>query len=196
MRKILFVLLAVLIACSPPQPVTTPAPEQHEAVVETQEVVTQPPQPAPEIAPTPSQETELEINPYTELGCEQLLTSEQFAAECGKTADDYIVTYKVGTRNCFVNIKDKQNDRLTAGVTLTGFANEEVATKEFDRRLVVLKVGADKSVGERAYTMTKVDRETVNFLREEFLVEVGADTRLCDKESITTLARAVDTHLD
>lgn len=196
MRKLLFVLLAVLIACSPPQPVTTPAPEQQESVVETQEEITSPPQPAPEPTPAPAEETELEIDPYTELGCEELLTAEQFSSACGKTADDYIVTYKVGTRNCFVNIKDKENDRLTAGVTLTGYADGETATEEFDRRLKVLRVGADKSVGERAYTMTKVDRETVNFLREEFLVEVGADTRLCEKENITELARTVDSHID
>ena len=196
----MFLLMVFLVACAVPQ-----APEQKETApaqeqkVVTQEEVVQPPQPAP----TPSYETAVEdevvtaptspkIDPYTQLGCEGLLTSAQFAEACGKNAYAYAVTYKVGTKNCFVNVKDKENERLTTGITLTGYKDGFTAMQEFERRLVVLKLGADKSVGERAYTFKKLDRETINFVRDKFIVEVGADTRLCSKEGVEQVAKVVD----
>lgn len=94
-----------------------------------------------------------------------------------------------------VNIRAKGNDRLTAGVTLTGYKDAATAMKEFDRRLVVMKVGADKSVGDKAYEFPKLDRHTVNFIRNEFIIEVGSDSHICTEDGVEAVAKAVDGHL-
>ncbi len=200
MKKLFLLLLLILVACAPAAPPMppVPAPQPVEAQVITQEEVVSPPQdlpPKPVEVLTPEEPSGYEVDPYTQLGCEQLLTSEDFAKSCGKTAGDFVVTYRVGTRNCFVNIKDRANERLTAGITLTGYADAETAEKEFDRRLVVLKVGADKSVGERAFEFPKLERESINFLRDEFILEVGSDTHLCEEEGLYGVARIVDGRL-
>ncbi len=191
-------LLLILVACAPAtreMPPSQPVPLQQQ--ITTQEEVISPPQPRPPVAPAPVEPEPYEIDPYTQLGCENLLTSEEFAGACGKMAGDLVVTYRVGTRNCFVNVKDREYERRTAGITLTGYADAETAEKEFDRRLVVLKVGADKSVGERAYEFPNpsVEREELYFLRDEFLVELGTDIRLCSKEGLLAVARVVDSHI-
>lgn len=199
MKKIFLFLLLILIACAPAAPparevappiskapqiiakeeVTAPAREFPPVVREEEEVVPEP---------------EYDIDPYSQLGCESLLTATEFAKECGKNADDLVVTYRIGTRNCIVNIKDRANERLTAGITLTGYTDAETAEKEFDRRLIVLKVGADKSVGERAYSspVKLADREEMEFLRDEFIVEGGTDTRLGSKDCLLAIMRDVD----
>lgn len=193
-------LFLALVACAPAAPPRepVPAPMIKEPQVATQEKIVSPPQeapPKPVEVMTPEEPAGYEIDPYTQLGCEKLLTPEDFSKSCGKNADEFIVTYRIGTRNCFVNIKDKANERLTAGITLTGYADAETAEKEFDRRLVVLKVGADKSVGERAYEFPKLDRQSINFLRNEFILEVGSDTRLCQEEGLYAVARIVDNRI-
>ncbi len=205
MKKTIVFLFLLLVACAPAgmqkQPPAHPAPAETQ--VSTQEAVVSPPQELPpkptvgeeEVTGTPEEPTGWEHDPYTQLGCEKLLTEEEFASSCGKSADELVVTYKIGTHNCFVNVKDRANERLTAGITLSGFDDEETAEKEFDRRLVVLKVGADKSVGERAYEFPKVDRKTINFLRDEFILEVGSDTRLCDEQGLYAVAKIVDNRL-
>jgi hypothetical protein len=205
MKWVLAALLLILVACAPAMPPKepVPAPKPVEPQVVTEEKVVSPPKdlpPAPvgideAITGTPVEPSGWEHDPYTQLGCEQLLAEEEFASSCGKSADALVVTYRIGTRNCFVNVKDRANERLTAGITLTGYSDEETAEEEFDRRLVVLKVGADKSVGERAYEFPKLDRETIHFLRDEFILEVGSDTRLCDEEGLYSVARIVDGRL-
>src|SRR5574342_1242595 len=205
MKKILFFVLLLLVACAPAAqtPPKTTGPPSGEPSISTQEEVTSPPQSPPSGVTTTGDDEPLSpmepsgsaIDPYSELGCGQLLTEKEFAEACGKDPATFLVTYKVGTRNCYVNAKDYQDNRLTAGVSLTGFDSAAEALKEFDRRLVVLKVGADKSVGERAYTFPKVDRQIINFVRNQFIVEVGADNRLCSKEDLLNVARVVDSNL-
>src|SRR5574342_240092 len=206
MKKILFFVLLLLVACAPAAqtPPKTTGPPSGEPSISTQEEVTSPPQSPPSGVTTtgndeeplsPMEPSGSAIDPYSELGCGQLLTEKAFAEACGKDPATFLVTYKVGTRNCYVNAKDYQDNRLTAGVSLTGFDSAAEALKEFDRRLVVLKVGADKSVGERAYTFPKVDRQIINFVRNQFIVEVGADNRLCSKEDLLNVARVVDSNL-
>jgi len=204
MKKIVLLLLLLMVACAPSAPTVTDtdtkAPVAPE--VKTQEQVVSPPQPPvpkaeevkEEVTGTPVEPTGSPIDPYTQLGCETLLSAEEFAKECGKTADGLVVTYRIGTRNCMVNIKDRQNERLTAGFTLTGYTDDVTAEKEFDRRLVVLKVGADKSVGERVYVKPAqlVDREVLEFLEGKFIVEGGTDTRLCSKDGLFAVARIID----
>ncbi len=201
MKKILLLLLLVLVACAPAAPPAREvAPHAAPPQVITQERVVSPPQPPtpvvrePEVMPEPAG---YQIDPYSQLGCEQLLTAQEFAGVCGKQAGDLVVTYRIGTRNCIVNIKDRANERRTAGFTLTGHKDAESAEEEFDRRLVVLKVGADKSVGERAYISPAkfVDRETLEFLRDEFIVEAGTDINLCSKEGLLAVARVFDSHI-
>jgi len=207
MKKALLVILLLLIACTqtPPAKQGTPA-TQPPSTVATSEEVNQAPQtkaPAPlpvkepesAITPSPTETAPTTIDPYTQLGCEKLLTATEFASPCGKNANDLVVTYKVGTKNCFVNIKDRQNSQLTAGITLTGFKDTTTAANEYDRRLKVLKVGADQSVGQRAYVFPLVDRQSINFLRNKFILEVGSDTRLCSKDNLLTVAKTVDDKL-
>jgi hypothetical protein len=204
MKKILFFVLLLLVACAPAAPIAPKtAPEQAVVpVIQTNEEVTSPAQPGvpktsmdEETANTPLEPSGSVIDPYSELGCASLLSAQEFAEACSQSPENFQVTYKIGTKNCYVNAKSKSDNRLTAGVSLTGFANAPAAIKEFDRRLVVLKVGADKSVGERAYTFPKVDRQTINFVRNQFIVEVGSDTHLCSKESLLNVAMTVDNRL-
>ena len=205
--KRLVLLLLILVACAPVEPETPVEPVSKpisQPDVTTTESVVSAPKKAPvapvedkddEVPLSPVENIDYDIDPYSQLGCEQLLTAEQFAESCGKDAGTLVVTYRIGTRNCIVNIKDYSNERLTAGITLTGFSDAETAEEEYDRRLRVLKVGADKSVGERAYEFPKLDRQTINFLRDEFIVEVGADSKLCEEEGLYGVAKVVDAHL-
>ncbi len=208
MKKLLALLLLILVACvaTPPaaDKVTRPA-VQAETQVSTQEQVTSPAQdkiktPAmeeEEVTGTPVEPTGWEHDPYSQLGCELLLEESEFAKECSQEITNLVVTYKIGTKNCFVNVKDRLNERLTAGVTVTGYDDAETAEKEFDRRLVVLKVGADQSIGERAYEMPNpaVDRVESYFLRNEFIVKIGTDTRLCSQDGMLSVGRIVDSRL-
>ncbi len=208
MKKIVILLLLLAVACAPVQPIVqntdTKAPAEPQVV--TKEQVVSQPQTIPEtmktekiepVPGTPLEPTAKTGDFYNLLGCQQLLSAEEFAKTCGKDAAYIAVTYKTGTRNCVVNIKDKQNERYTAGFTLTGYADAAAAKTEFERRLVVLKVGADDSIGERAYVppMKLSDREALEFLRDKFIVEGGSDTRLCSKEGITETAKIVDSHI-
>ncbi|MCX6708531.1 MAG: hypothetical protein NTW67_02680 [Candidatus Woesearchaeota archaeon] len=208
MKKIILLLLLLAVACAPVQPIVqntdTKAPAEPQVV--TKEQVVSQPQTIPEtmktekiepVPGTPLEPTEKTGDFYNLLGCQQLLSAEEFAKTCGKDAAYIAVTYKTGSRNCVVNIKDKQNERYTAGFTLTGYADAAAAKTEFERRLVVLKVGADDSIGERAYVppMKLSDREALEFLRNKFIVEGGSDTRLCSKEGIAEVAKIVDSHI-
>ena len=205
MKKILFFVLLLLVACAPAAPIAPKtAPEKvAEPAIQTNEEVTSPAQPGvpktsmdeEETANTPLEPSGAPIDPYSELGCDSSLSAQEFAEACSQSPEDFQVTHKIGTKNCYVNAKSKSDNRLTAGVSFTGFENAPAALKEFNRRLVVLKVGADKSVGERAYTFPKVDRQTINFVRNQFIVEVGADTHLCSKDSLLNVAMTVDNRL-
>jgi len=203
MKKLVILLLIVLVACAPalPEPEVKEEPKmdkQPVSVITQEEVSKKSVKEEEVIPPTPvvSKPVRSYIEPYSQLGCEQMLTEEDFAQVCEQDANNLVVTYKIGTNNCFVNVKDRLNERLTAGITLTAFDSAADAMKEFERRLKVLMVGADRSIGERAYTFPKVDRETVNFVRNEFIVEVGSDTRLCSKEGLEAVARIIDGHIE
>lgn len=197
-------LLLVLAACAPAQAPEEPVvPSPKEPKVVTQEEVTQPPQEEvietvqyegaeEEVSPGPTSEETYAVEPYTQLGCEQLLTASEFASMCGQEEAMLVVTYKVGTRNCFVNVKQRENERLTAGVTLTKYEVSGEAKEEFERRMDVLNVDAVDTVGERSYEFPKVDRQTINFLRDAFIVEVGSDTRLCAEDKLLDVAKKVD----
>lgn len=204
MKKYLLLLL-LLVACVPPQTPqleSAPKPAAEDGSVATF-VVTPPAGQPPAVPPsdtevseetlTPLEPTGSKIEPYSKLGCSQLLTNTDFANVCGKS--NVKITSQIGTKNCYVNLKDYENERLTAGVSLIGFKNAEDAMTEFERRLKVFNVGADKSVGERAYTFPKLDRETLVFVRSEYLVEVGSDTRLCTDVQVKQLAMVVDSRL-
>lgn len=208
MKKLVLVLLALLVACAPSvvdKDTTVPA---MEPTVETSEEVTSPAETSvPSVESTeevmekaplaPLENTEYQINPYTQLGCEQLLTAEQFASACQTNMSDLEVTYKVGTNNCFVNIKSAGKLGYTAGVSLTGFASDEAAAKEFDRRLQVLKAGAYDTIAERYYNFPNptINSRELYFLRDQFIVKVNSDERLCPSENVEELARVVDMHL-
>ncbi len=201
MKKIILFLLLLMVACAPSAPVVKDTDTvASEPVVVAEEKVDVPPAQAPPVAEKVEAEpveTGSVAEPYSRLGCESLLSAEEFAKECNKTADSLVVTYRIGTRNCVVNIKDGENERLTAGIALTGYSEEGVAKIEFERRLAVKKVGADSSVGERAYVppLKLVDRESLEFLRGRFIVEAGTDTRLCSKEGLMAVSKIVDSRL-
>src|SRR5574341_47699 len=110
MRKMLFFVLLLLVACAPAaqRPQVQPAPAGEPTVISKEEV-TSPPQPAPpraiteeEVTGTPVEPTGSVIDPYSELGCGQLLTAGEFASACGKDPATFLVTHKIGTRNCYV----------------------------------------------------------------------------------------------
>jgi len=207
MKKLVLVLLALLVACAPSvvdKDTTVPA---MEPTVETSEEVTSPAETSAPVESTeevmekaplaPLENTEYQINPYTQLGCEQLLTAEQFASACQSNMSDLEMTYKVGTNNCFVNIKSSGKLGYTAGISLTGFASDEAAAKEFDRRLQVLKAGAFDTIAERYYNFPNptINSRELYFLRDQFIVKVNSDERLCPSDNVEELARVVDMHL-
>jgi len=125
-----------------------------------------------------------------------LLTEEEFADKC-QSDSKLVVTYKVGTNNCFVNIKDRQNERLTAGVSLTRYKSAEDAQEEFERRVDVTKATTDQSIGEMAYEMPNppVDRAESYFLRDDYIVKIGTDVRLCEKAGMIGVGKIVDSRL-
>jgi len=201
-------VLALLAACAPAE-LQEEVQEQDmtlkEPKVETKEKVDSPPvvpkepKPTPKAeeekvppGPTPSESQNQKFVPYTDLKCEEMLSAEQFAEACEQDVSNIIVTFNEGTRNCFVNVKDRENERLTAGITLTEYKKAEEASEEFSRRLKIFNVGASKEVGDRVYELAKVNRETLNFVRGTFIVEVGADERLCAKKNLLGLAKTVD----
>jgi hypothetical protein len=207
MKKLVLVLLAVLVACAPVPVVNdnNGAPSM-EPTVETSEVVTQPSSPPiveeevvmeEKTPPAPITNMDYEIAPYTQLGCEQMLTKEQFAEACGADVSDLEVTAKVGTNNCYVNIKSISKMGYTAGIALTGFGSANKATTEFDRRLKVFKAGAFDTIAERWFNFPNpvVDSRELYFLRDQFIVKVTADNRLCPSEKVEEVARVVDMHL-
>jgi|GEM_PF-1951348 len=208
MKKLVLVLLALLVACAPSVVDKDTAVPSIEPTVETSEEVTSPAEPAtPPVEKTeeamektplaPLENVEYQINPYTQLGCENLLTAEQFASACQTNMSDLEVTYKVGTNNCYVNIKSSGKLGYTAGIALTGSASDEAAAKEFDRRLQVLKAGAYDTIGERYFNFPNpvINSRELYFLRNEFIVKVNADERLCPSAYVEELARVVDMHL-
>lgn len=209
MKKFWAFLLLFVVACAPAmeQKESSDISKPEPAVLTSEEVVS----PAQSLPPSSAMEEEEEVvtgtpiepsgavhEPYSQLGCESLLSVQEFASACGKESGNLVVTYKIGTKNCFVNIKDRLNERLTAGITLNGHVDGTTAAEEFERRLKVLKVGADKSVGERAYVLPNppVDRAETFFLREEFIVKVGTDVRLCDEAGMLAVAKIVDSRLE
>jgi len=201
MKKVLLLVLLILVivACAPAPPAEELSDAQKAQEAETA-VSEQVEQEAAAAAKKAAEEPEtfdlgFDYEPYSQLGCENLLTAETFAKECNQTVEKLVVTYKIGTRNCYVSIKHREEERLTAGITLTAYGTSADAIEEFDRRLKVLKKGADKSVGERVYTWPKMQRETLVFLRGEYLVETGADERLCDLTGLKVVSRSVDEKL-
>ncbi len=201
---IAIIMLIAIVACGPAEKAQVPAETQDTEVTEptVKEEVTAPAQPqaetttqAPEASKEELAEPSVEFEPYTQLGCESLLSAETFAQTCNQTVENVVVTYRVGTRNCFVNVKHREQERLTAGITLTQYSSSEYAMNEFDRRLKVYNVGADSTVGDKAFLFPKQDRETVNFVKGAHLVEVGSDTRLCSKHDLVVLANKVDAKL-
>lgn len=207
MRYIALFAVLLLAACTPAAPTLQDSNMPVvEPTVQTSEEVISPPQDLPEqeeevmmedVPPAPLENVESVPEPYSQLGCEQLITKEEFASSCGLDPELVSVTYKIGTKNCFINMKDLQNERLTAGISLTGYDSGVKAAEEFDRRLDVLKVGADKKVGERVYEMPNppVDSSEVYFLRDEFIVKVNADVRLCEKDKLYEASKVVDGRL-
>ncbi len=192
--KYLAIFLVLLLACSTALKPSEPQPVS-QAEVEAEEQVTRPAQDLTEPVPATPPAQERIPEPYSKLGCEQLLTPEQFASACGKMVSELVVTSKIGTRNCFINIRDRRNERLTAGITLTAMDDEKTAKKEFERRAAVVKQEMSSAAGEQAYFFPKLERQTITFLRGNYIVEVGADTKLCDDEKLPSLARTVDSRL-
>ncbi|MBS3125196.1 hypothetical protein J4211_03005 [Candidatus Woesearchaeota archaeon] len=206
MNYLISVLLVLVLvaACSEPKRLTPePLAPLEQRNVEAVEKVTRPaqnftPEPTPEehkVPLSPLENTENVPDPYSSIGCEQLLTAEQFASACQKMADTFVVTSQIGTRNCFVNIRDRDNERRTAGLTLTGFSDAQAAKKEFERRAHVLGRNLSTSAGEQSYQFTKVDRETLTFLRSNYIVEVGVDKQLCNEDELPVLAQSIDKHI-
>src|SRR3989344_4526210 len=167
MKLAIILILVFLVACSQPQNFfpspATPTPTNVDAVERvTRHAQNFTPESTPEeikVPLSPVENTEHVIDPYSELGCEQLLSAEQFAASCGKDASDFVITYKIGTQNCFINIRDRQNERRTAGITLSGFEDTEHAAREFERRAKVLGRNITTTVGEQSYRFSQLDRE-------------------------------------
>ena len=209
MKRYIVCLLLILAACAPAEVSDAPSDDDLDgSQVQMQinppadgpvdETVTQPAmgiegEGVDGTPLTPLEPTGYEYEPYSTLGCQNLLTAQEFSTACEVAFVD--VTSKIGTKNCYINLRSREDERLTAGVSLLAFKNAEDAMTEFDRRLKIYVVGADRSVGEKAYTFPKLDRETLIFVRTAYLVEVGSDTRMCTKAQVKQLALVVDAKL-
>jgi len=190
--KYLALLLLFLFACAPEVQFSDKGVISEPVVISKDEVVST----VSEVQVAKEEEvSEIEVVSeavFSEPDCEKLLSASDFASWCGKDAESIEVAYKFGTRNCFVNVKDIFDNRLTAGITLSVLDD---AASEFDRRADVLKADVFKSVGERAYRMPAMNREEIFFLRGNYLVQVGSDINLCSKDGLLSVAQSVDKNL-
>jgi hypothetical protein len=117
-----------------------------------------------------------------------------FAAAC-QTDEEVVVSAKIGTNNCFINIKSREFERRTAGMVLDKFDSAEAAQAELRRRAQMRNRGVGDEVGDAEYEYEQVDRNVRDFVRGSSMVSVGSDIRLCSAENLLIFARALDARL-
>jgi hypothetical protein len=197
----LLMVLSLLVACT--------APVVDEKNVEPADIV-EVDEPQPEIEPEPVAVTEplLESEPveeepeevpeatvdlYSDLGCENLFSVEEFADICGLDPVFASKTFRSGTKNCYIAVRHITDRTSTANVEAYEFESPEEATKEFDRRLKVRLVGASPKTiaGARTYEFDQLGRHNIEFVKGNNIVSVHSSTALCPEDKLVKLARLV-----
>ena len=188
--------LVLLLACAAPQAPEQkqPAPSAPVAPSPAEKVVVEEktePQPAPaEVPPGPLETTGWVPEPYSQLGCEQLVTEAMFTTPC-QSKEEVVITARIGTNNCHINIKSREYDRRTAGVVLEKFDSAEKAMAELRRRAGMRQRGVGDAVGDGEYQYEQVDANVIDFAKGSSIVSVRSDERLCSKENLVEFAKSV-----
>jgi hypothetical protein len=205
---ILTIFALLLAACQPAMQPAAPAAGEPAATAPADGAT--PTQPAVssgesmegesgEVPPAPLENTATPADTSHDLAgaCFGLITGEEFNAICGR-ADPVVLTPKISDGNCWVNIADHANNKLTAGFTVVDWKQSDEANKEFDRGVKArIKQGAveGKDVGERSYQYAEIGRHNVVWARGDYLTRLAAMTNLCPADKLIAVGQKIDSRL-
>lgn len=130
-------------------------------------------------------------DPYTDMGCDAVLSVEEFASICGIDPNYLSKTYRSGSKNCIVNIRHTIDRTSTAAITSYLQTSENAASSELDRRLRVRMAGASNSTikGARTYMFDEIGRHNIEFSKGANLVTVSSSTDLCPEDKLMEIAK-------
>ncbi len=206
MNKILlvFAVLSVIfvIGCQPaaqplaPAPAAPAAPEAQPAAPAPAETI--PAETAPvESAPAAVVPAMVESGIDLSKRCYDLLSADDVKTICGAEGK-IVLTPKVSKGDCWVNIADQLNSKLTGGFTIVNWEKAAEANSEFDRGVKArIKQGAveGKTVGERSYEYDEIARHNIVWVRNEFLTRLGIMNELCPPDKVVEIAKKIDSGL-
>ncbi len=206
MKNILWTLLILsvlfVVGCQPATPPAAPAAPTAPAAPVAPAQPAAPAAPA-ETAPAVPAETapvEREAAPMVESGidiskrCYALVSAEDVKEICGAEGK-IVLSPKITSGDCWVNIADQLNNKLTGGFTIVNWDKAVEANREFDRGVKArIKQGAveGQEVGERSYEYDEIGRHNVVWVRNEFLTRLGMTNDLCPEDKVLDLARKID----
>lgn len=199
MKKIIITLLVIslvlLTACQPTEPQETqktePIPVVKEPIIKEPEQKTIRPEPEVEAPPKKAAPTNINIDQV----CDVLLPVERFAQICQLDAEAIDISIRQSEKNCWISFTDKNQKRLTAGLTVVDWESAEEADREFDRGLSMRRIDAETDVGSRNYKYQEIERENIVWTNGKFLSHAGASTQLCTKEQLFQIAKEIDGNL-
>ncbi|MEM4240200.1 MAG: hypothetical protein QXM31_01625 [Candidatus Woesearchaeota archaeon] len=203
----LFLALVVLsvifvIGCQPAAPPAAPAPAAPAAPAPSAPAAPAPSGPAAPAETAPAEVAQVAARAEMaglplDKRCFDLLTAEDFKALCGYEGK-VVLTPKITQGDCWVNIADPMNNKLTAGFTVVEWDKAEEANSEFDRGVKArVRQGAveGKLVGERSYEYDEIARHNVVWVRGSWLTRLGSMTGLCPAEKLVAVAQQIDSGL-
>jgi hypothetical protein len=210
-----FVVIAMvfLLACAPPilegEEAKEPVGEPSEPAVDvTEETIVPAAQEKPKVPSEPEVEAEgpvgpgpvnrrkLEIAPYSQLGCEQLASVEEFASACGHNVEKIERTARIGTKNCYLSFTSRELERRTAGIVLTAYDSSEKTLSELQRRADLRKGEITETVGQGVYKFVEIERNNLEFALDNYIVALSADEVLCSEDGLFALAQIVADRLE
>lgn len=152
-----------------------------------------------EVPPAPTENTPIPADTSHDLAgaCFGLISGDEFNSICGR-ADPVVLTPKISDGNCWVNIADHRDNKLTAGFTVVDWKSAEESNKEFDRGVKArIKQGAveGKDVGERSYQYAEIGRHNVVWARGDYLTRLAAMTDLCPADKLIAVGQKIDSRL-
>lgn len=199
---LLTIFALLLAACQPAaQPAAPAAPAGQPAAPSAPAIAPGEPMGGEtgEVPPAPMDNTPIPADTSHDLAgsCFGLITGEEFNSICGRS-DPVVLTPKISDGNCWVNIADHRDNKLTAGFTVVDWKSAEESNKEFDRGVKArIKQGSveGKDVGERSYQYAEIGRHNVVWARGDYLTRLAAMTDLCAADKIIAVGQKIDSRL-
>ena len=195
MKKMIIALLVIslvlLVACQPTETQKTePIPVAKEPAPVIKEPEQKPVRAEPEVVAPPAKLAVKGIN--IDQVCDVILPAAEFAEICGLDAEAVTISIKQSEKNCWISFTDKNQKRLTAGLTVVDWLNAEEVDREFERGISMRRKEAETDVGTQNYKYSEIERENIVWTNSKFLSHIGASTQLCTKEQLLKLAQKVD----